>query len=523
MKSVGLIIWMHARLLALEGILCLINTLNAFSQNAIVGTGFSTGWGGACGNNSNFIYFSPGAGSSYTTGILSPNNTGNQSWRVGVDWGGMVKQLHTNNAGTDQLISTNTTYALDPACVTTGAMFLNVGSTSYNYIFKTKDAGSNPSNQLVVFEVKGSVQAVSNVTQTPVSSSVTAGQPVTVTANLPGALSPGQLVYLRYSLSSTFTTSTVMTMSGSGTIYSGLIPSAMNAAGATVYYYVFTSGDANVLTDGSNADFYTINLNNNSGNNYSYTVLTTATIYQHNFNDNSTSSSNPNPYTTNPAVTLPAGIFNSHLSGSSWSGISSFIGANGNANTGCLAVLTTTNSITLTFAVEQGYSFSVSSFSFWTRTSNSATWSMTINGIAAGSGTASPAGSNTGVLPVSNVISDLFGTITIVISLGGSGSFRLDDFTLIGNVIPSTSYNPVTGLSAPNICFSTADITMITPLKYNNSNNTILVFAKAGSAIVTGTHSSASSDIRPVLHSDRDHLMKMMLQLFVFIKGMAIV
>jgi hypothetical protein len=478
---------MQARLLALAGIPCILNSMIAFSQNAIVGSGFGTGWGGACGTNSNFIYFSQGAGSSYTSGTLTPNNTGNQFWRLGIDWSGTIKQLHTNNTGTDEIITANTTYTLDPACVTSGAMSLYVASTSYRYIFKTKDAGSNPSNQFVVFEIQGLVQTINNVTQSPLSSSITAGQPVTVTANLPGALSPGQSVYLRYSSSNTFATSTVIPMPGSGTVYSGIIPPAMNGSGAAVYYYVFTSGNANVLSDGSNADFYTINLNNNSGNNYSYTVLPTENIYQHNFNDNSTSSTNSNPYTTNPTLTVPAGIFNSHLSGSSWSGISAFIGANGNGNTGCLAVLNTTNSIILSFSIEQGYSFSVSSFSFWNRTSSSANWSMTINGITAGSGTASVAGANTGTVPVANVIADLYGTINIVISLGGSGSFRLDDFRLNGNVIPSTSYNPVTGLTASNICFNSADVNMTTPIKFNNSNNTILVFAKAGSAIIPGT------------------------------------
>ena len=122
---------------------------------------------------------------------------------------------------------------------------------------------------LFFFEVQGAVQSVSSVTQSPAASAVAVNQSVTVTANLSGALSVGQAVYLRYTTNG-YTTSTVAQMAGSGTTYTAIIPG--NAATTNVSYYVFTSGTANVATNGSNADLYTINLNNNSGGNYIYTV-----------------------------------------------------------------------------------------------------------------------------------------------------------------------------------------------------------------------------------------------------------
>lgn len=251
-----------------------------FGQNAIVGTGFSSGWGGAgCPTgNSNFTYLTAGAGSSYIA-TLNANGTGNQYFRFGIDWSGTTAQ-RTITPGSDNNIFPSSTYTLNSSCTSNGAMYFNVGSTAYNYVFKTANAGTNPTGNFVVFEVQGAIRSVSAVTQAPLTSSVTAGSTVTVSAELNGALSAGQQVYLRYSTNSGFASSSVVSMTGSGTTYTGAIPSGVNTAGTTVYYYVFTSGPSNVAIDGSNADLYTINFNNNGGTNYSYTVLTPTTIYE---------------------------------------------------------------------------------------------------------------------------------------------------------------------------------------------------------------------------------------------------
>lgn len=81
----------------------------------------------------------------------------------------------------------------------------------------------------------------------------------------------------------------------------------------------------------------------------------------------------------------------------------------------------------------------ITSFDFWRRRSNTGAqnWDMTINGINVGSGTVPTTGSSLGTTSVSNSVSNQTGTITVVISLSGatgSGTFRLDDFTLNGSV-----------------------------------------------------------------------------------------
>ena len=239
------------------------------AQNVLVGTGFNASWPPACNNVTPGTYFSAGAGTSYTSGTLTANGTGDQFWRLGIDWSGSVYQVN-NGSSTDAAVVPNTTYTANLVCTSTGALKYNVANTAYKYVFKTKNAGVTPSGDWVFFEVQGAVQSVSSVTASP--SSVPVNMPVIVTATTSGSVNTGQAVYLRYTTNA-WSTSTVVQMTGSGTSYAATIPGQV--ASTAVQYYVFTSGTANVASNGSNADFYTINLNNNSGSNYSYTVSTT--------------------------------------------------------------------------------------------------------------------------------------------------------------------------------------------------------------------------------------------------------
>ena len=249
-----------------------ISFSSVYSQNAIVGSGFASGWGGVTcpTGNSNFSYLSSGAGSSYKFTAVA-NGTGFQYFRMGVDFGGTTGQYNQTGGAPDAIVTPNTPYHLNGTCTTTGAMYLNVASTTHNYIFKTKDASATPSFDFIIFNVQGAVRTASNVSQNPII--VNSCQSVAITATLDGALSTGQGVYLRYS-NDNFATSTVVAMTGSGTSYTASIPSGINTASANVKYYVFTSGDGLTIS-GANADWYTINLNNNAGANYSYTVADT--------------------------------------------------------------------------------------------------------------------------------------------------------------------------------------------------------------------------------------------------------
>lgn len=236
----------------------------AFAQNAIVGSGFTSGWGGACNSNTDFEYFGSSAGTSFIS-TQTANGTGNQYFRLGIDWGGTISQ-NTITVGSDVEVVQKTIYNLDATCTTSGAMYINVSNASDNYIFKTRNAGTNPSRELIYFRVQG---IISNVSSVSVPIAVLPADVVTITASLSTSLSTGQGVYLRYTTDN-FISSTIVEMSGSGTSYSADIPSGSNIKDQTVKYYVFTSGDGLSISH-ADADFYTINLNNNSGSNYAYT------------------------------------------------------------------------------------------------------------------------------------------------------------------------------------------------------------------------------------------------------------
>jgi hypothetical protein len=110
-------------------LILLTYSLTNFAQNAIAGAGFTNGWPSACNQNTNFVYFSAGAGTSYTSGTLTPKGTGNQFWRMGVDWSGTIKQMN-NGSSSDVAVTPGTKYTLNSACTGNGAFFRNISSIS---------------------------------------------------------------------------------------------------------------------------------------------------------------------------------------------------------------------------------------------------------------------------------------------------------------------------------------------------------------------------------------------------------
>lgn len=87
---------------------------------------------------------------------------------------------------------------------------------------------------------------------------------------------------------------------------------------------------------------------------------------------------------------------------------------------------------------------------------------MTINGTSVGSGTVPTTGAAIGTTNVSNTIAGLTGTVTVVISLSGAsgtGTFRIDDFTLNGTVTSTgTAPTVTTTNSATSITTATATV-----------------------------------------------------------------
>lgn len=164
-------------------------------------------------------------------------------------------------------------------------------------------------------------------------------------------------------------------------------------------------------------------------------------VYQHNFG---TTTISTHPYTSAP------GTLDANLSNSSWSNSTgawtSYAGSSGQAIS--LSNSSGTPTITLTFDITGGCSLDITSFNFWRQRSSSGAqnWSMTINGTNVGSGTIPTTGAAVGNTAVSGM-TGLTGTVTIVISLSGAtgtGTFRLDDFTLFGSTSCGGSSHTVT-------------------------------------------------------------------------------
>ncbi|PWA05181.1 fibronectin type III domain-containing protein [Flavobacterium psychrotolerans] len=189
------------------------------------------------------------------------------------------------------------------------------------------------------------------------------------------------------------------------------------------------------LTDGTSYNVQILAVNaigdgTPTGSTAATPVAVVTPIYLNDFGTTTT----PKPYT---AVTT----LDPNLSSSSWTNntiaFTALVGSSGNSlsNTSSGSLV-----YTLTFNVAANYGLSVTSFNFWGNHSGtgSTAWSMTINGTAVGSGSF-PSAAAYGQTNVSNAISGLSGTITVVMTMTGStgGSTRLDDFTLYGSVLPT--------------------------------------------------------------------------------------
>ncbi|MFL9842984.1 T9SS type B sorting domain-containing protein [Flavobacterium rhizosphaerae] len=169
-------------------------------------------------------------------------------------------------------------------------------------------------------------------------------------------------------------------------------------------------------------------------------TISHAQVYMHDFG---TSSITTHPYTDTPSV-LDAALSNSSWTNSNnaWT---SFSGASGEAI--ALSNSGGTPTITFNFQVAPGKQLDINSFNFWRRRSNTGAqnWSMTINGIMVGSGDIKTTGEEIGLTPVANAVTGLTGTVTVKLNLSGatgSGTFRLDDFTLNG-IVTSTCASTV--------------------------------------------------------------------------------
>ncbi|HMT30812.1 MAG TPA: hypothetical protein PKD91_16185, partial [Bacteroidia bacterium] len=137
---------------------------------------------------------------------------------------------------------------------------------------------------------------------------------------------------------------------------------------------------------------------------------------------------------------------------------------------------------TLTFTINPGYQCSITSFNFWRQRSNTGAqnWSMTINGISVGSGTSPTSGAAIGVTSVANPVTNQSNTITVILSLSGatgSGTFRIDDFTLNGTVTAVAGVLDPASFSATPFSATQIDLSATANI---NGNNIVVVSNGSG-------------------------------------------
>ncbi len=165
------------------------------------------------------------------------------------------------------------------------------------------------------------------------------------------------------------------------------------------------------------------------------------------FHDFGTTTISTNPYTVAPPTINP------NLNSSQWTtSVGTFTNFNGSAGQALsLNNSSGTPSLTLTFNVAAGCALDITSFNFWRQRSSSGaqTWTLTINGIVVGNGTIPTSGAFIGNTAVASAVNGLTGAVSVVFSVSGasgSGTIRLDEFTLNGSTSCGATNTITTGL-----------------------------------------------------------------------------
>ena len=153
-------------------------------------------------------------------------------------------------------------------------------ANGYYYTFNITEYSTPgvPQNEYMgVVETSYNPVTISSVIQSPAAGVVYPENSVYVTVTTAAPPSAGENIFVRYSTSINFLSSTLLTVTMTGT--TGTVEIPCQGVGTTIYYYAYSSNrsSAAILADvgatGERAhDMSTLNVNNNGGPNYTYTV-----------------------------------------------------------------------------------------------------------------------------------------------------------------------------------------------------------------------------------------------------------
>jgi hypothetical protein len=230
------------------------------------------------------------------------------------------------------------------------------------------------------------------------------------------------------------------------------------------------------------------------------------TIYKHDFGTQSAELTGTYPYVTGASaiVTMDTNLTTTGWSNSSGAWNGGQLGSSGRAIT--LFNSSGTPTITLTLNVAAGYQMSVTQFNFWTsrQASGASSMAMSIGGISVYPNTAvAAAGTPLGQTNVSNAVTNLTGTVSVVISLSGAtgtGRFSLDDFELIGTVTRLTRTSIASGnWNAPSTwdcnCVPAPTENVVIPSPFTVTNTTPITRNSGTTTTIDSGGTLATSNI----------------------------
>jgi hypothetical protein len=151
---------------------------------------------------------------------------------------------------------------------------LEISATNGNYYTFIIGKNTSSNNDISILETSYNPRTITTVARTPNTPNNT--QSVTVTATLSGTLNTGEYVFIRYTTDAWVSSSLVSMAFVDGSDYSASIPA--QTTGTTVSYYILTSNSNSFSS--TDADYFSLEINNNAGPNYSYTVAEVYTTAQ---------------------------------------------------------------------------------------------------------------------------------------------------------------------------------------------------------------------------------------------------